>query len=367
MLLLTAATVGRGEDGTGAPAGRFRLLTWNIHHAEGGDGKVDLERIARVIKNSKADAVLLQEVDDRTHRTGGVAQAEELGRLTGTTATFGKAMDFQGGGYGNAVLTRAVPLSSEVVPLPGGGEPRCALEVTLKEKEGNGTFLVVSTHFEVSSAATRTAQAAHLIKRYAGRPELVVLGGDLNATREEAAVASFPSPWRNPVKSGPQTATIPSEDPRREIDFILIKPADGFPAPVVVDHEVIEEKVASDHRPVVMEIAMPAGRHAGVPFADDFHGGHPPTIQGIVQCAPYDLGGEGFGTCSRAVAAESWSGRSPLPRETACPHRRRALPGRRSLPHDRAVVVLSRAHGTAIRTVASSPRPAPEVPGRTPE
>lgn len=115
-------------------ASGLTVMAWNIHHGEGEDRKLDLDRIAGVIKLSAADVVLLQEVDDRTQRTGRVAQADELGRLTGMKATFGKAMDFQGGGYGNAILTRWAPLSSRVVPLMGGGEPRCALEVTIEEK-----------------------------------------------------------------------------------------------------------------------------------------------------------------------------------------------------------------------------------------
>lgn len=47
----------------------LRLLTYNIHHAEGLDGKVDYDRIARVIRDTKADLVALQEVDIQTQRT----------------------------------------------------------------------------------------------------------------------------------------------------------------------------------------------------------------------------------------------------------------------------------------------------------
>lgn len=38
--------------------------------------------------------------------------------------------------------------------------------------------------------------------------------------------------------------------------------------------------------------ALPAG-YAGKPFGDAFHQSGVPTIPGIVQCALYDLGGEG--------------------------------------------------------------------------
>src|SRR5688572_12746619 len=79
---------------------RLRVLTYNIHHAEGTDGKLDLARIARVIHEQQPDLVALQEVDVKTRRTGGVDQAAELAKLTGMHVAFGKGIDFQGGEYG---------------------------------------------------------------------------------------------------------------------------------------------------------------------------------------------------------------------------------------------------------------------------
>ena len=40
----------------------LRVMTYNIHHAEGLDGKVDLERIANVLRQSNADVIALQEL-----------------------------------------------------------------------------------------------------------------------------------------------------------------------------------------------------------------------------------------------------------------------------------------------------------------
>jgi endonuclease/exonuclease/phosphatase family metal-dependent hydrolase len=49
---------------------RIRVLTFNIHHGEGGDGVIDLERIADVINSVSPDLVGLQEVENGTTRTG---------------------------------------------------------------------------------------------------------------------------------------------------------------------------------------------------------------------------------------------------------------------------------------------------------
>ena len=61
----------------------LRVLTYNIHHGEGVDGKIDLERIAAVIKSVEPHIVAVQEVDQGTARTARVDQPAELARLTG--------------------------------------------------------------------------------------------------------------------------------------------------------------------------------------------------------------------------------------------------------------------------------------------
>lgn len=250
MAAVVWSLVSTAAQGDPVP-GALRVLAWNIHHGEGMDGKLDLPRLAEVIKKADPDLVLLQEVDDRAQRTGGVAQADELARLTGRHATFGKAMDFQGGGYGNAILTRESPLAHRVVALPGEGELRCALEVTVKS--GEREVVAISTHLEVSSREARLVQAQKINDDYAKKTELVILGGDFNDTPESPIIQIFAAPWVNAKKQG-NPATIPAPEPRREIDFIFYKPA-AEENWRVVRYEVVEEPVASDHRPVLLELA----------------------------------------------------------------------------------------------------------------
>ncbi len=71
MILVSLATVPPGAGTQPAPK-PLRVLCWNIHHAEGTDGKLDLSRVARVIKAAQPDLVFLQEVDRNTTRTGKV-------------------------------------------------------------------------------------------------------------------------------------------------------------------------------------------------------------------------------------------------------------------------------------------------------
>ncbi|MGZ5544081.1 MAG: endonuclease/exonuclease/phosphatase family protein, partial [Limisphaerales bacterium] len=84
----------------------FRVMTYNIHHGEGLDHKVDLPRIAALIKREKADIVALQEVDKGVTRTDRRDLTAELAKLTGMTGVFSNNHYFQGGEYGNAILSR---------------------------------------------------------------------------------------------------------------------------------------------------------------------------------------------------------------------------------------------------------------------
>ena len=60
---------------------RLRVVTYNIHHGEGTDGRIDLERIAALLSGMQPDIVALQEVDRNTSRSGGVDQFATLERL----------------------------------------------------------------------------------------------------------------------------------------------------------------------------------------------------------------------------------------------------------------------------------------------
>ena len=88
--------------------GRVRLsvMSYNIHVGIGMDKKLDLARIAEVIKRERVDIVGLQEVDRGVERTGRVDEIRELARLTGMDYAFAHNLDYQGGQYGVAVLSR---------------------------------------------------------------------------------------------------------------------------------------------------------------------------------------------------------------------------------------------------------------------
>ncbi len=63
LVVVLTALLTPGPAAAGVPDRPLRVLTYNIHHGVGDDGVLDLERIARVVEDSGADVVGLQEVD----------------------------------------------------------------------------------------------------------------------------------------------------------------------------------------------------------------------------------------------------------------------------------------------------------------
>jgi endonuclease/exonuclease/phosphatase family metal-dependent hydrolase len=227
----------------------LRILSYNIHHGAGLDGKLDLERIARVIKSAKPDLVSLQEVDRRTKRSGGVDQAARLAELTGMTPIYGSSMAFQGGQYGNAILTRLKIVSSKTLPLPG--EPRSALCATLEDPGKFPRFHFIATHLDTKPNPRQASPPLieKMIKSLTRHP--AILAGDLNARPESPTMTSFLKTWSN-ATSAPAFLTSPANQPKSQIDYILFRDSGDWK---VLEKQVLPEAVASDHRPVLAVLA----------------------------------------------------------------------------------------------------------------
>ena len=262
VLLIAPWAVAAAKDP--APTGemqptRLRVLTYNIHHGEGSDGKVDLARIARVISEQKPDLVALQEVDVKTQRTGGVDQPAELAKFTGMHAAFGRGIDFQGGEYGNAVLSRFPILTKQVhrLPIKEGEERRCALVVTVRPAEGGPEITFVGTHLNHRDEAERLREAEEIHRVLAEiETKPTILAGDLNARPETKTIQRFLPGWKDAAAdSGEAGHSFPADKPVRRIDFVLLRPPAAWR---VIETKVIPEPVASDHRPVLAVVELHA-------------------------------------------------------------------------------------------------------------
>jgi endonuclease/exonuclease/phosphatase family metal-dependent hydrolase len=153
------------------------IVTWNIQCGLGVDGRVDLARIAGVIRAmADADVVCLQEVSRFMADMDGSAGADQVAQLgelfPGYTPLFGAAVDRAGDAagrrrrFGNLVLSRLPVLQvfRHLLPQPADPAvkhmPRQATEVVVEA--AGGPLRVLTTHLEFHSEPQRQTQAQRL-------------------------------------------------------------------------------------------------------------------------------------------------------------------------------------------------------------
>ena len=227
----------------------LKILSYNIKHGRGMDGRVDLKRTAEVIRSLSPDLVTLQEVDKNCTRSGSIDLAQELAGILKMEGRFGKFMDFQGGQYGMAVLSRFPIISHQVHVLPRGAEPRCALEARVNPGKSWGEIRLFGIHHDWTRENLRVTQCEALLKKIGKERGPVILSGDFNAGRKSQSVRLLTASGFE-ILTNDQTNTFPSDNPKVEIDFILSKNLNY----TRFKHQVIDEKLASDHRPVLVEL-----------------------------------------------------------------------------------------------------------------
>lgn len=236
------------------PVAPVRVLVYNIHAGTDANRVSNLERVAAVIRGSRADIVLLQEVDNRTRRSGRIDQLDSLRKLTGMQGVFGKTIDYDGGEYGLGILSRWAILTSVLEPLPVPAphsryEARGALVALIEGPLGR--IRVIDTHLDASRDAYRTEQATRLATIARGSPTADLLGGDFNSEPDDGVVGILRSAGFGDAYPGCGVMpgfTFPVAVPVKRIDYLMISSSWTCRAATVLDSQ------ASDHRAVLFEL-----------------------------------------------------------------------------------------------------------------
>jgi len=232
----------------------LRVMSYNIRHGLGMDEQVDLDRVGAVLARYAPDLVALQEVDCRVPRSGNVDQAAELGRITNMRARFGAAMPLDGGEYGNAVLSRfpVVRVENHALPHSERREPRTALVCWVAPAPGVEVAFG-STHLDYLEDPTdRLLQAREIDRWLSGREDPAILAGDFNAPWGDASLRALAEHWLD-TAGGNHEPSFPADVPEIRIDHVLAGPPDRWR---VKDFRVVEESLASDHRPVLATLEL---------------------------------------------------------------------------------------------------------------
>jgi endonuclease/exonuclease/phosphatase family metal-dependent hydrolase len=282
----------------------MRVISWNIQWGRGVDGRVDLERTVQVLKTADADVICLQEV--AVHHPGLPGRADDdqpkcLARLfAGYEAIYGVGSDLTDGNggrrqFGNLILSRLPVLQAFRRLLPWPADPavpsmqRVAVEAAIDTPQE--ALRVVTTHLEYYSASQRAAQVEALRQlqadghRHAQAPrsdaetdppfavlprgEMAVFCGDFNfpagapehARMQEEIAPDVPrlvDAWTiahpgeaHAATAGVHLATFTAGPACYDFFFISENLRDR-----VVDVEIDGLTDASDHQPVLLELAM---------------------------------------------------------------------------------------------------------------
>jgi len=281
----------------------MKILSWNIQWGRGGDGRVDLRRIAGVAHECDADVLCLQEVAINHPGLTGTTPADQVavlcGLFLGHEAAYGVGSDLADGHggrrqFGNLILSRRPILQIFRHLLPWPDDPavssmqRVAVEAVIAAADfPGGALRVITTHLEYYSALQRSAQIAALrgiaaagwqqaiAPRSAAEPdspfavlprgEGCILCGDFNSPpgapehaplRQPGSAPAFVNAWEIAHPAVPPAPTFGVHD-RRYIhapacyDFCWV--SENL-AERIADVAVDGATAASDHQPVLLTL-----------------------------------------------------------------------------------------------------------------
>lgn len=234
-----------------------KVMSYNIHHAEGVDMILDLERIANVIEDSGAEIIGLQEVDNHwSERSQLEDQAKWLAERLDMHYTYAANLDLDPVNpgeprrqYGTAVLSKYPIIQAANYPLTkiGNTEQRGLSETVINVKGHHLNFY--NTHLALT-AAERTIQIQEVINIASKTDGPKVIMGDLNARPNSAEMQPLFAHYKDSFADQNDAYTIPAENPTSRIDYIFTSNEIE-----TKDAEVLST-IASDHLPIVAEITL---------------------------------------------------------------------------------------------------------------
>ena len=248
---------------------QLKVLSYNIHYGVGMDGKKDLDRIAELINTLHPDIVGLQEVSDS-------AMVDALAQKTSMLGVFGASTEEEPPNlyhlldipvpaaqlhYGDGILSRYPFQYNGNISLPSASSSRyeaMCIDVDIT-KEGGKEHKVrfITTHFDylktIGSTMAREASVDVIEEAFIDDTAgfAYILTGDLNAPPNSTVLKRLEQKGWMQEDFGKELLTIPSVSPVKQIDYVLVRPKTKWR---IIDVRVIEEEMASDHRPILMTL-----------------------------------------------------------------------------------------------------------------
>lgn len=235
----------------------LKIMTYNVHHCNppSKEGLIDIDTIAKAIAKQNPDLLALQEIDVFTSRSGKVNQAQAIAKKLDMHYYFAKAIDYGGGEYGVAILSKFPMTDPQIHRLPTQadtkGEPRVLATAKITLPDGN-SIRFGSTHLDAQKAPTNRLLQIKEINRISASETLpLIIAGDFNAEINSEVINELDKSFERSCQYC--APTIPQIDPVKTIDFIALRPKGKF---IWKSTTVILETYASDHLPVVAELKI---------------------------------------------------------------------------------------------------------------
>lgn len=231
-------------------------MTYNTRSCRGLDGRVDVDRVVRVVREFKPDLLLLQEVDVGEAGNGGVDQARVMASELGMVSHFTCAFSRESGHYGIAMLaSKRLSIEREGCLPRARDELRAAQWAKLLV--GDVEIDVLHTHLSVRTRERQLQLESLLgeewLKSRLLHPHLIVCG-DLNAMPYTPVYRTLAKVLRDVQRlcPGRSLPTWPSWAPFARIDHVFV--GHGFR---VLRRQVPWTRrtaMASDHLPLVVDL-----------------------------------------------------------------------------------------------------------------
>lgn len=242
----------------------LKVGTYNILHGanypkkrETGVEEIDLSLAANAIRSLDLDFCGLNEVRNQENVEGLCNQARVIAEQLGYHYVFARAIDYMGGEYGNAFVSRYPILSCQLVPLVFPKEERIKgkyyedrVLLVAEIKIENTVVKVIATHFGLSEGEQQLAidTIQPLVKDC--RTPLFVMG-DFNLMPDTTLCESLCGLLTDTaIKGEGSLLSFSSFDPHMKIDYIFTNDL------VETSRAFVPEINTSDHRPYVAYCAI---------------------------------------------------------------------------------------------------------------
>lgn len=247
---------------------KLKIMTYNI--ASGREMGINHDKIsvipmAKVAKEYMPDILGLNEVREKNGKS--IYQEKQFAEFLGYKYHFfAPAIQIDGFGYGNALVSKYPIVDAKVISVPDAPEKdpnlpwdeksdgryyetRCVLKATVITPDEKLDIFV--THFGLEESEKRNIMSV-LKSELSKKEHRCIIMGDFNCVPTDEHIKELGTILKNaePEDVAPEFYTFASYEPNRKIDYIMVEK----------DIEVIQtcaiDVQASDHRPYYAEVEI---------------------------------------------------------------------------------------------------------------